>query len=117
MWPPPGVAAAAAQVVVDGLEPSYLVLRNPLLPAITFEQAEPQEAAAHTAGPNDSPFGHFETLHSSRLMGVSGKDNDKIHARAQVRLLMWVHVMFQVQAEQFTAGYNLRANAPKTLHA
>jgi hypothetical protein len=79
-------AAAAAQVVVDGLEPSYLVLRNPLLPAISFEQAEPQEAAAHTAGPNDSPFGHFETLHSSRLMGVSGKDNDKIHARAQVRL-------------------------------
>jgi hypothetical protein len=73
-------------VVVDGLEPSYLVLRNPLLPGITFEQAEPQEAAAHTAGANDSPFGHFETLHSSRLIGTSGKDNDKIHAHAQVRL-------------------------------
>ncbi|KAF6257868.1 pyridoxal-dependent decarboxylase [Scenedesmus sp. NREL 46B-D3] len=78
-----------AVVVIDGLEPSYLVLRNPLLPSITSEQAEPQDGAAHTAGANDSPFGHFETLHSSRLMGISGKDNDVIHAHAQLPRLRY----------------------------
>jgi len=96
---------------VDGLEPSFLVLRNPSLPpvlaAATSLSLPPSSAAtaACKGGPagtlpgpplpgsppplaaGNSPFGAFQTLFSSRIMGISGKDADRIHERAQLPLL------------------------------
>lgn len=53
---------------------------------LALSRGELQGSAVHTAGPKNYPVVQFTTLHSSRLMGVSGKDNDKIHACAQVQL-------------------------------
>jgi hypothetical protein len=78
------------QVVIDKLEPSYVLLRNPLLPSITEQQGHQQQqqqqqgAAEASSKPGDSAAGQFDQLHACKLVGVSGEDDDMIHARAQV---------------------------------
>lgn len=74
------------------MEPSFLVLRSPLLPAVPSAAGLAQEAAqapgaAAVLEANSSPFGQFQTLLASRVMGTSGKDGDKIHQAAQLPLL------------------------------
>eukprot|EP00775_Hariotina_reticulata_P004514 gene4514-4767_t len=105
------------QVAVDGLEPSFLVLRSPSLPPVlapalsssltpSLTPSSPARAAPTGSPPSTlpghpscslpgsgapaagvSPFGAFQTLWTSRIMGISGKDGDKIHEAAQLPLL------------------------------
>uniref|UniRef100_A0A383V9D0 Orn/DAP/Arg decarboxylase 2 N-terminal domain-containing protein n=1 Tax=Tetradesmus obliquus TaxID=3088 RepID=A0A383V9D0_TETOB len=87
-----------AQVVIDGLEPSYVLLRSPLLASVTQQQGEQQQQrqqqqqqqqqeAAPSGTLNGSSAEPFEQLHACKLLGISGEDDDLIHARAQLPLL------------------------------
>ncbi|KAF6257869.1 hypothetical protein COO60DRAFT_1639561 [Scenedesmus sp. NREL 46B-D3] len=66
-------------VLLERLEPNYVLLRSPLLPSITDKQQQQQQQdAAQAASCCGIP------LLSSVLMGGSNVDADVIHARAQL---------------------------------
>jgi hypothetical protein len=77
---------ALSQVLLEHLEPSYVVLRSPLLPAITNELPAPDVifGARQDESHADRASRHYGQLRASRLRGSSGKDGDVIHAGAQV---------------------------------
>jgi hypothetical protein len=70
----------------EHLGPSYVLLRSPLLPAISNEAPAPvvifgaRQAKSHA----NRARRHLGQLCASRLKCSSGKDGDVIHAGAQV---------------------------------
>jgi diaminopimelate decarboxylase len=70
-------------VAVDGLEPTYCVLRSPLLPAAAVG---PSPAPSATGGASGSDDGGSASaaVHPARLWGNSDRDGDVVHACAML---------------------------------